>query len=51
MTVVLVGGALCNGNASRNGREDEPWLAVDRLSGAGAGARPGAFPRDTSLDA
>ena len=50
--VVLVGGALCRGNASRNGNPPggAPWeegamrLVVDRLSGAGAGARP--IPED-----
>lgn len=52
--VVLVAGALCKGNASRNGSdppcdgplddEDARWLLDDRLNGAGAGARP--IPED-----
>lgn len=38
-TVVLVAGALCRGNASRKGNEEDPWLlTVDNANGAGTGA-------------
>lgn len=45
--VVFVAGALCSGYASRNGRLDGGWPAVERFRGVG-GARVRVVGRGTS---